>query len=147
MILSIKNTRKSVPLILMILVFVAPFFISVWTLQHADELNDRAKGEWLSQTIYVPPTDAKHWQVLWKETACNGACADLIHRLNKLQLALGKYQTELHINGINESQLPHSKSLFIADRNGLVLLAYDGSQDGLYKIFKDLKVLMKHGGS
>lgn len=147
MILSLKSTRKSIPLILMLSVFIAPFLISVWTLQHADDLNNRAKGEWLSHTINVTPTEGKQWQLLWKESACTDLCTDLINRLNKLKLALGKHQTELSISPMGDGDIDHGKSLFIADRNGLVLLAYDANQDGLYKIFKDLKVLMKHGGS
>ncbi len=147
MILTLKNTRKSIPLILMLLVFIAPFLISIWTLQHATDLNNKAKGEWLSTTLLVEPTASQQWQLLWQSTACQPECSDLKDRLHKLKLALGKHQTELEVSELASDQLDHEKSLFIADRKGLVLLAYDASQDGLYKVFKDLKVLMKHGGS
>ena len=147
MILTLKSTRKSIPLILMLLVFIAPFLISIWTLQHAKDLNNKAQGEWLSSTLNIAPTESQQWQLLWQESTCQPDCGDLEKRLYKLKLALGKHQTELQVTPLTQGQLDHDKSLFIADRKGLVLLAYDASQDGLYKVFKDLKVLMKHGGS
>lgn len=141
------KAKGSVPLLLMMLVFIAPFLISVWTLQNADDLNNRAKGEWLSETIHVPATESGTWQLLWKPSVCNDNCQDLKDRLYKLKLALGKHQTEMEIITAGAELDNQSQSLFVADRKGLVLLAYDANQDGLYKVFKDLKVLMKHGGA
>lgn len=142
-----RSIKSRIPLFLMILVLAAPFLISVWMLQHADDLNDRAKGEWLSETINVPETESRTWQVLWKASACPEGCVELSHRLQKLKLALGKHQTELDIVPAGSELSEQGKDLYIADRKGLVLLAYDAGQDGLYKMLKDLKVLMKHGGA
>jgi len=141
------KTKGSIPLLLMMLVFIAPFLISVWTLQNADDLNNRAKGEWLSETVHVPATATNTWQLLWKPSVCTDNCEDLQNRLFKLKLALGKHQTEMEIITAGSELDGQSQSLFVADRKGLVLLAYDANQDGLYKVFKDLKVLMKHGGA
>lgn len=141
------KVKGSIPLLLMLLVFIAPFLISVWTLQHADDLNDRAKGEWLSETIYVPVHQNNTWQLLWKPSVCEPDCQNLSDRLYKLKLALGKHQTEMTIVEAGEALSDQSQAIFVADRKGLVLLAYDANQDGLYKVFKDLKVLMKHGGA
>ncbi len=148
MIKTMKWANKGhLPLALMLLVFIAPFLVSVWTLQQADDLNNNAKGQWLSESIRVPATSENTWQVLWDANVCEPDCSDLNQRLFKLKLALGKHQTELSLTPATPELQNQQASLFIADRQGLVLLGYSADQDGLYKLFKDLKVLMKHGGA
>jgi len=145
---AMKWTRKShLPLALMLLVFIAPFLVSVWTLQQADELNNNAKGQWLGESIRVAATADNTWQVLWNDKTCAPDCRELNQRLFKLKLALGKHQTQLTLTPAPSALHNQTAELFIADRQGLVLLGYGADQNGLYKLFKDLKVLMKHGGA
>jgi len=63
-------------------------------------------------------------------------------------MALGKRQDQLTlVETEHPPLLSESNGLFIADRSGLVLLSYEATQDGAYKLLKDLKTLMKHGGA
>jgi len=140
--------KKIFPLFLMLLVFSAPFIFSLILLDDKDSITDTARGQWFSASEYVPVRLDSDWQLLWREQDCDVQCDSWFGLLQRVQMALGKYSDKLEINKAeNESLLAHENGLFIADHQGLVLLSYEASEDGAYKLLKDLKVLMKHGGA
>lgn len=140
--------KKSIPLFLMLTVLVAPFAVSMILLSDRDNLGDRARGEWLSENHYVNPSEDRNWQVLWRQSDCKSECEDWFHLLRRLKMALGKRQDQLTlVETEHPPLLSESNGLFIADHSGLVLLSYEATQDGAYKLLKDLKTLMKHGGA
>jgi len=140
--------KKSIPLFLMLSVFIAPFLLSVFLLADKDGITDTARGQWFSVTEYVPAKPESNWQLLWREQDCSSECDSWMGLLQRVQMALGKYSDKLEINKAeNKNLLAHENGLFIADHQGLVLLSYAASEDGAYKLLKDLKVLMKHGGA
>ena len=140
--------KKSIPLFLMLSVFIAPFLLSIFLLADKDGITDTARGKWFSVTEYVPAKPESEWQLLWREQDCSSQCDSWMGLLQRVQMALGKYSDKLEINKAeNKNLLAHENGLFIADHQGLVLLSYAASEDGAYKLLKDLKVLMKHGGA
>ena len=143
--------QKRWPIFIMGLVLAAPFLLSIYMLSIRGDLPDRANGEWLNETVYVPKTDKQHWQLLWKNELCEPHCDELEHRLKRLKMALGKHQNELELvplsGQISGQNSLTEKSLYVADRQGLVLLGYEGDEQSTYLLLKDLKVLMKHGGA
>lgn len=139
--------NKRLPIIIMGFVLVIPFLLSAYMLSIRDKLADNANGQWLDDTIYVPKTQEKHWQILWKSDVCQPQCDELLNRLQRLKMALGKHQNELELVPVADQEDLPDKSLYIADREGLVLLGYEGDEKSTYLLLKDLKVLMKHGGA
>ena len=88
------------------------------------------------------------WHLLWRTKDCQDSCEQWQGVLSNLKIALGKHTDKLNIMQLQDSPLlDYSQGLFIADHNGLVLLSYDADQQGAYQLFKDLKVLIKHGGA
>ncbi|MGK0443615.1 MAG: hypothetical protein ACJA1U_000542 [Bermanella sp.] len=60
-------------------------------------------------------------------------------------MALGKNQDKITLTSTDLEDLRiMDNGLFIANPKGLVLLSYQASDDGAYKLLKDLKVLLKH---
>lgn len=143
--------KRFIPLILMFAVLVAPFAVSLVLLENKDSLGDRAKGSWLSETQYVEPDPNRHWQLVWNKR-CDQNCTQFINLLRRVKMALGKRQDKLVINPLKlkdesfHDQLDHD-AIFIADQSGLLLLSYRADESGAYKLLKDLKTLMKHGGA
>lgn len=136
------------PLIIMLLVLSAPFVMSVVLLENKDDIQDNARGKWLQQTYTVNAEQGTPWQLLWRSKDCQDNCEHWQGVLNNLKIALGKHTDKLNIMQLQDSPLmDYSQGLFIADHNGLVLLSYDADQQGAYQLFKDLKVLIKHGGA
>ena len=136
---------RKVPLILMLLVLVAPFAVSFLLLDGKQNLADKARGEWLEQTYYVGESEGRNWQVLWREQDCQPNCDAWFNLLQRVKMALGKNQDKIVIETAELNNLKEmSEGLFIANPKGLVLLSYEASDDGAYKLLKDLKVLLKH---
>ncbi|MFT5591894.1 MAG: hypothetical protein ACI8SR_000249 [Oceanicoccus sp.] len=136
---------RKVPLILMLLVLVAPFAVSFVLLDGKQNLADKARGEWLEQTYYVGESEGRNWQVLWREQDCQPNCDAWFNLLQRVKMALGKNQDKIVIETAELNNLKEmSEGLFIANPKGLVLLSYEASDDGAYKLLKDLKVLLKH---
>lgn len=140
--------KKAIPLFLMLTVLVAPFAVSMILLSDRDNLGDRARGEWFDQSHYVAPSENRNWQVLWRASDCKNQCDDWFNLLRRLKMALGKRQDKLNLVETQlEPLMTTDNGLFIADHSGLVLLSYEATEDGAYKLLKDLKTLMKHGGA
>lgn len=136
---------RKVPLILMLLVLVAPFAVSFVLLDGKQNLADKARGEWLEQTYYVGESERRNWQVLWREQDCQPNCDAWFNLLQRVKMALGKNQDKIVIETAELNNLKEMREgLFIANPKGLVLLSYEASDDGAYKLLKDLKVLLKH---
>lgn len=139
---------RKLPLILMLLVLVAPFAVSLALLDNKHSIGDKARGEWLNSTYYVDTSEDKSWQLLWREQDCKPGCESWVNLMQRVKMALGKNQDKLHIA---QTQLPPltemQSGLFIANPKGLVLLSYHASEDGAYNLLKDLKVLLKHNGN
>jgi hypothetical protein len=136
---------RKLPLILMLLVLVAPFAVSLVLLDGNKNIADKARGQWLENTYYVDETENTNWQLLWREQDCQPNCDAWFNLLQRVKMALGKNQDKLVIETANLSSLKSmNDGLFIANPKGLVLLSYESSDDGAYKLLKDLKVLLKH---
>ncbi len=139
---------KKVPLLLMFVVLGFPFLLSVIFLSGDKSIANTAQGEWLSETIHAPTIEAAQWHILWRRKDCLDQCEQFQNLLSRVKMALGKHQEKLYIVETLEAPLQaHDKGLFISNREGLVLLAYTPNDDGAYKLLKDLKVLIKHGGA
>ncbi len=143
--------KRFIPLLLMFAVLVAPFAVSLVLLENKDSLGNHAKGSWLSETQYVAPDPNRHWQLVWNKR-CDQNCNQFINLLRRVKMALGKRQDKLVITPLILSQESEKAQLeqdaiFIADQSGLLLLSYRANEDGAYKLLKDLKTLMKHGGA
>lgn len=144
--------NKKAPLVIMFLVLLSPFVASLIFIEGQDQLSNKARGQWLSQTHYVDALDDRNWQLLWRKSDCEKAgCADLVHLLERVKLALGKHRDKLSIIALDDqlavNEIEQNEGLFIANHKGLMLLQYSADDDGAYKLLKDLKVLMKHGGA
>lgn len=140
--------KKRIPLFLMLLVLSAPFVFSLLLLSDKSSITNTARGEWLTESEYVAVNSNTNWKLVWREQDCMGSCESWYGLLQRVQMALGKYSEKLDINKAeNKNLLAHENGLFIADHQGLVLLSYEASEGGAYKLLKDLKVLMKHGGA
>lgn len=144
--------NKKIPLFLMFAVLIAPFAVSLVLLENKDSLGDRANGSWLTQTQYVNVSSERNWQLVWNKK-CGQDCTTFINLLKRVKMALGKRQNKLTISPLvlNKNEKPFAElqedRIFIADQNGLLLLSYKANEDGAYKLLKDLKTLMKHGGA
>jgi hypothetical protein len=143
--------NKKIPLLLMFAVLIAPFAVSLVLLENKDSLGDRAKGSWLTETQYVIPVENRNWQLVWNKN-CDVNCTQFINLLRRVKMALGKRQDKLTINPLTlkDETVTHSLEsdrIFIADQNGMLLLSYSANEKGAYKLLKDLKTLMKHGGA
>lgn len=139
---------RKLPLILMLLVLVAPFAVSLVLLDNKHSIGDKARGEWLNSTHYVDVSEDQTWQLLWREQDCKPSCDAWVNLMQRVRMALGKNQGKLHIAQTELQPLTEMQSgLFIANPNGLVLLSYHASEDGAYKLLKDLKVLLKHNAN
>lgn len=140
--------KKTIPLFLMLTVLVAPFAVSMILLSDRDNLGDRARGDWFDESHYVSASENRNWQVLWRTSDCKSQCDEWFNLLRRLKMALGKRQDKLNLVETRlEPLLKTENGLFIADHTGLVLLSYEATDDGAYKLLKDLKTLMKHGGA
>ncbi len=140
--------KKRLPLFLMLLVLSAPFAFSLLLLSDKDSITDTAKGEWFSESEYVAVNESSNWKLLWREQDCIESCESWYGLMQRVQMALGKYSDQVDISKVkSENLLAHENGLFIANHQGLVLLSYEASETGAYKLLKDLKVLMKHGGA
>lgn len=143
--------NKKIPLLLMFAVLIAPFAVSLVLLENKDSLGDRANGSWLKESHYVDTDANRHWQLVWNKK-CDQECTQFINLLSRVKMALGKRQEKLVINPLQlvndkaEHVLEDNK-IFIADHSGLLLLSYNADESGAYKLLKDLKTLMKHGGA
>ncbi len=136
---------RKLPLIIMLLVLVAPFAVSLVLLDSKQNIADRARGEWLENTYYVDKFVNGTWQVLWRNQDCQPNCDAWFNLLQRVKMALGKNQDKIVLESANlESLRVMDNGLFIANPKGLVLLSYEASDDGAYKLLKDLKVLLKH---
>ena len=136
---------RKLPLILMLLVLVAPFAVSLVLLDGNKNIADKARGQWLENTYYVQAVENANWQLLWREQDCQPNCDAWFNLLQRVKMALGKYQDKVGIESDNVNSLKSmSNGLVIANPKGLVLLSYESSDDGAYKLLKDLKVLLKH---
>ncbi len=83
---------------------------------------------------------------------CGQDCTQFVNLLRRVKMALGKRQEKLVINPLKlaDNKIEHSleeNTIYIADHSGLLLLSYKADEDGAYKLLKDLKTLMKHGGA
>ena len=140
--------KKSIPLMIMLLVLISPFVASVIFLEAQDELGNKARGQWLSQTYYVDELEDRNWQLLWLKENCTDNCESFINLLKRVQMALGKHRDRLNIQVLDDAIVTgQNEGLYIANHKGLMLLQYSADDDGAYKLLKDLKVLMKHGGA
>ncbi len=140
--------KKTIPLFLMLSVLCAPFVLSLILFDDKENINDNARGQWLNESKYVAVPDAAPWQLVWREQDCNNDCDAYINLLRRVKMALGKYSEKLIISQTENNNLAmHDNGLFIADHSGLLLLSYEADEKGAYKLLKDLKVLMKHGGA
>lgn len=140
--------KKRLPLFLMLLVLSAPFVFSLLLLSDKSSITDTARGEWFSESEYVSVTENSNWKLLWREKDCVETCESWYGLLQRVQMALGKYSDQVDISKVeSENLLAHENGLFIANHQGLVLLSYEANEGGAYKLLKDLKVLMKHGGA
>jgi len=136
---------RKLPLILMLLVLVTPFAVSVVLLDSKQNIADKARGEWLENTYYVEQPLDSSWQVLWRNQDCQPNCDAWFNLLQRVKMALGKNQGKITLTSTNLEDLRiMDNGLFIANPKGLVLLSYQASDDGAYKLLKDLKVLLKH---
>ena len=143
--------NKKIPLLLMFAVLIAPFAVSLVLLENKDSLGDRANGIWLKESQYVNADADRNWQLVWNKK-CGQDCTQFVNLLRRVKMALGKRQEKLVINPLKlaDDQIDHSlgdNKIFIADHSGLLLLSYNADEDGAYKLLKDLKTLMKHGGA
>jgi len=140
--------KKAIPLFVMLAVLVSPFIASIIFLDVQDELGNKARGQWLSQTHYVEALEDRSWQLLWRKQDCQDNCEKFQNLLLRVRMALGKHREKLAIHTLDDQViLQDQEGLFIANHNGLMLLQYSADDDGAYKLLKDLKVLMKHGGA
>lgn len=140
--------KKAIPLLVMLAVLVSPFIASIIFLDVQDELGNKARGQWLSQTHYVPALEDRSWQLLWRKQDCQDNCENFQNLLLRVRMALGKHREKLAIHTLDDQAiLQNQEGLFIANHKGLMLLQYSADDDGAYKLLKDLKVLMKHGGA
>ncbi len=140
--------KKTIPLFLMLSVLCAPFVLSLILLDDKENINDNARGQWLSESKYVPTSNVAPWQLVWREQDCQTQCESYINLLKRVKMGLGKYSEKLVISQVENNNLAmHENGLFIADHSGLLLLSYQADEKGAYKLLKDLKVLMKHGGA
>ena len=140
--------KKRLPLIFMLLVLSAPFIFSAILLSDKSGITDTAKGTWFSNSEYIADNHSSNWKLLWREQDCIEECESWFGLLQRVQMALGKHSEKLDIEKAeNKNLLAHENGLFIADHQGLILLSYEASEDGAYRLLKDLKVLMKHGGA
>lgn len=140
--------KKSLPLVIMFLVLLSPFVASIIFLEDQGKISDKARGEWLSQTHYVDALEDRNWQLLWRKQDCQDSCEGLLNLLQRVKLALGKHREKLTIQMLDDQvALENTDGLYIANHSGLMLLQYSADDDGAYKLLKDLKVLMKHGGA
>jgi len=139
---------RKLPLVLMLLVLVAPFAVSLVLLDNKQSIGDKARGEWLDRTYYVDVNKDNSWQLLWREQDCLPNCESWVNLMQRVKMALGKNQDKLQLASTNLASLADMQSgLFIANPKGLVLLSYQASEDGAYNLLKDLKVLLKHNGN
>ncbi|NVK36640.1 MAG: hypothetical protein HWE18_01830 [Gammaproteobacteria bacterium] len=139
---------RKLPLVLMLLVLVAPFAVSLVLLDNKQSIGDKARGEWLDRTYYVDVNKDNSWQLLWREQDCLPNCESWVNLMQRVKMALGKNQDKLQLASTNLEPLANLQSgLFIANPKGLVLLSYQASEDGAYNLLKDLKVLLKHNGN
>lgn len=140
--------KKAIPLFVMLAVLVSPFIASIIFLDVQDELGNKARGQWLSQTHYVEALEDRSWQLLWRKQDCQDNCEKFQNLLLRVRMALGKHREKLAIQTLDDQAiLQNQEGLFIANHKGLMLLQYSADDDGAYKLLKDLKVLMKHGGA
>lgn len=140
--------KKAIPLFVMLAVLVSPFIASIIFLDVQDELGNEARGQWLSQTHYVEALEDRSWQLLWRKQGCQDNCEKFQNLLLRVRMALGKHREKLAIHTLDDQAiLQNQEGLFIANHKGLMLLQYSADDDGAYKLLKDLKVLMKHGGA
>jgi cytochrome oxidase Cu insertion factor (SCO1/SenC/PrrC family) len=140
--------KSRLPVLLMLLVLFAPFVASLVLLDDKESISISARGQWFDDSQFVAVPNKANWQLLWREQDCQKECDSWYGLLQRVKMGLGKHSEKLVISeAINENLLAHSDGLFIADHQGLVLLSYEASEQGAYKLLKDLKVLMKHGGA
>jgi hypothetical protein len=142
---------KRLPLLLMFAVLIAPFAASLVLLENKDSLGNRANGSWLNETQYVNADADRNWQLVWNKK-CEQDCTQFVNLLRRVKMALGKRQDKLVINPLQLADKQSGNGLeddkiFIADHSGLLLLSYNADEKGAYKLLKDLKTLMKHGGA
>ena len=136
---------RKLPLFLMLLVLVTPFAVSIALLDSKQNIADKARGEWLQSTYYVDQPDDLSWQVLWRNQDCQPNCDAWFNLLQRVKMALGKNQDKIILSSTDLDELRAMENgLFIANQKGLVLLSYQATDDGAYKLLKDLKVLLKH---
>ncbi|MAA71968.1 MAG: hypothetical protein CL679_09615 [Bermanella sp.] len=136
---------RKLPLFLMLLVLVTPFAVSIALLDSKQNIADKARGEWLQSTYYVDQPDDLSWQVLWRNQDCQPNCDAWFNLLQRVKMALGKNQDKIILSSTDLDELrAMDNGLFIANQKGLVLLSYQATDDGAYKLLKDLKVLLKH---
>ncbi|EAT12378.1 hypothetical protein HF888_15060 [Bermanella marisrubri] len=144
--------KKRLPLLIMFFVLAAPFAASVVILDdraglHPSNSDTRAKGNWLSESHFVTPSQNNHWKLLWRKQDCQPNCDDFVNLMRRLKMATGKYQDSVELESLPSDILKQkSQGIFIADPKGLLLLSYSADDDGAYKALKDIKVLMKHSG-
>ncbi len=140
--------KSRLPVLLMLLVLFAPFVASILLLDDKGSISVSARGQWLDDSQFVDVPQKANWQLLWREQDCQQDCDSWYGLLQRVKMALGKHSEKLVISeASNKKLLAHQNGLFIADHQGLVLLSYQASEQGAYKLLKDLKVLMKHGGA
>jgi len=138
---------NKLPLIIMLLVLVAPFAASLVLLDDKEKVADKARGQWLNEAHYVTPMESQNWQIVWREQDCLDQCDKWENLLLRVRMALGKNQNKVDVSTNNLVALNNmDDGLFIANHKGLVLLSYEASDTGAYKLLKDLKVLLKHNG-
>ncbi|MEY8203737.1 MAG: hypothetical protein RPR40_01575 [Bermanella sp.] len=140
--------KARLPMLLMFIVLCAPFVVSIVLLGDKDSIQTQARGQWLSDSQFVNVPNQAPWQLLWREQDCQQECDAWFGLLRRVKMALGKHSDKLLISEVSsERLLAEQNGLFIADHQGLVLLSYQANEQGAYKLLKDLKVLMKHGGA
>ncbi|GAA6135542.1 hypothetical protein NBRC116188_23320 [Oceaniserpentilla sp. 4NH20-0058] len=138
---------KKLPLIVMLLVLVAPFAVSLMLLDDKQKVADKARGEWLNTTNYIDKIQDNNWQIVWRNQDCNSQCDQWENLLLRVKMALGKNQNKVSVTHNTVQSLNHmDHGLFIANHKGLVLLSYQANESGAYNLLKDLKVLLKHNG-
>lgn len=136
---------NKIPLLIMLCVLIAPFAASLALLDDKHKIADKARGQWLNTAHYIETKDNQNWQIIWREKDCLVECEKWENLLLRVRMALGKNQEKVSVS-VNQLEPLNAMNdgLFIANHKGLVLLSYEATNDGAYKLLKDLKVLLKH---
>lgn len=183
--MQVSSTTSKKTILLLMLIFGAPFLVAWYLYFYSSHLGWRHsnQGELLSKPFQLSELKLKNyqgelvsnqdrkWLVLYQKQDCNTVCQQVLDKLMRLRLVLGKemprtqawlitakplpemmakqvehqrgLDTQLRLNGSQSGSLVQlDKPIMIADPNGNVILRYQ--EDAPAKaIHKDLKKLLK----